>query len=157
MLEATLILLTWLFVLAWWLWIGFLLMGGEFDWCYLHLVVPAIVAAWGAGRLRQRRFNRMQPPEPGPDRTGRIVSHSGTRQVSETGPGGGLAQPPQQPGAERETPILNRMRNWTCSGCRKMRGLPGPQHCERCGKVTQTVWRTIEPRAEKRNIQHRLW
>lgn len=157
MLEATLIRLTWVFVLAWWLWIGFLLTGGEFDWRYLHLVVPSIVTAWAAGKLRQRRFNRMRSPEPGPDRAGPAAPHSGSQRDSETGPEGGPAHPAQQPGAERDPPSLNRMRNWTCSGCRMMRGLPGPQPCGRCGKVTPTVWGTTMPWAEKTYIQRRLW
>lgn len=157
MLEATLILLTWLFVLAWWLWIGFLLLGGEFDWRYLHLVVPAILAAWGAGKLRRRRIYRMQSSELGPEKIGPVAPRSAARRVSEAGRGGGPAHPAQQPGAERETPSLNRMSNWACSGCRRMRGLPGPQPCGRCGKVTPTVWSTIEPRAEKTYIQRRLW
>ena len=32
----------------------------------------------------------------------------------------------------------------TCAGCRERRGRPGPQPCERCGEVTETILRWIE-------------
>ena len=32
----------------------------------------------------------------------------------------------------------------TCAGCRERRGRPGPQPCERCGEITQTVLCWIE-------------
>ena len=34
----------------------------------------------------------------------------------------------------------------SCAGCREIRGLPGFQHCARCRKVTETVWRWMEAR-----------
>ena len=65
----------------------------------------------------------------------------------------------------------------TCAGCRERRGGAGPQPCDRCGEVTETVWRWIcarcgrdtqmgaalcprcrpATRAEKRGGQLRLW
>ena len=31
-----------------------------------------------------------------------------------------------------------------CAGCRERRVRPGPQPCERCGEVTETLWRWME-------------
>ena len=65
----------------------------------------------------------------------------------------------------------------TCAGCRERRGGAGPQPCDRCGEITETVWRWIcarcgrdtqmgaalcprcrpATRAEKRGGQLRLW
>ena len=34
----------------------------------------------------------------------------------------------------------------TCAGCRDLRAMRGPQHCERCGKTTESLLRWMESR-----------
>ena len=41
---------------------------------------------------------------------------------------------------ERETLSFER----TCAECRDLREARGPQHCERCGKITETLVRWME-------------
>ena len=58
-----------------------------------------------------------------------------------------LLPPVQQP--VRTPPVQEKATlsfQRTCAGCRDLRDTRGSQHCERCGKITETILRWMESR-----------
>jgi len=140
LLEATLKILAWSIFLGWGLWTAISWMDNSFDWNTLPLVIPAMLMAWGAGTLRQRRLYRPRFPQP-PQLENLVLAAAPSDPPS--GPNGGLDRLPAGSGASGNS-LNDRVRTWACARCQKIRRRSGYQRCDRCGYVTETVWQKIE-------------
>ena len=125
-LETILAILAWLFILTGWLWIGV-------------SVVMVVGAAWGAGKRRtpwlfrardsRTELERISPAEPNGNTCQKINP--------------GQAPPPACSGTKKES-RSRRVGGWICAHCRQQRYRSGVQRCNRCGRVTRTVWHRID-------------
>ena len=139
LLEATLTVLAWSILPGWWLGVVISWMDNSFDWRILPLVIPGLVAAWGAGALCQRRLDRPRSPRSKPERD----PPGATRQRPNSGNGKAPNSPPVGSGAIRDS-RSDRVHTWVCVRCRQTRQRSGPQRCDRCGWVTETIWPRLE-------------
>lgn len=140
LLGATLTVLAWSILLGWWLWIAISWMDNSFDWRILPLAIPVLVMAWGAGKLRHRRLYRPRSPRPPqPENLVLVAKPFGPP----SGSNGDQGPPPAGSGA-RGNSLSDRVITWVCARCQGIRLRSGYQRCERCGCVTETLWRRIE-------------